>query len=281
MIDRIGFVRIMNPTLKCLFPILCVVFIISALSLPVFAPNGDLAHLVVEPQTVNVAVSNDFDVEIWIRNLKLGPMVGFDFTVSWDPTMMEYKSHVINSNGWSGFVEHLDLGGGHLNIGIPQDSNPPISGDAKWLTITFHCLDEGTSTIGVSSIDTIWIQQNGQIIGIDPELFEGTVNQIAPQSVGGYMVSVNKIALLAPYIAIAVLLSATIFYITKDSQIKQVQGSISKRSDGRYFVNLPKELVEDDNFPIPPIETVKKVNIHFTPGDDKLVIEEDMNDKEN
>jgi hypothetical protein len=49
-------------------------------------------------------------------------------------------------------------------------------------------------------------------------------------------------------------------------------GSIFKRTDGRYFVYLPKNLVEDTSFPFPPSSSVK-VRIHFKPGEKRLVIE--------
>ena len=49
-------------------------------------------------------------------------------------------------------------------------------------------------------------------------------------------------------------------------------GSIFKRADGRYFIYLPKNLVEDTGFPFPPKSSVK-VRIHFKPGDKKITVE--------
>jgi len=50
-------------------------------------------------------------------------------------------------------------------------------------------------------------------------------------------------------------------------------GSIFRRKDGKYFIYLPKELVEDTGFPFPIASSVK-VKVHFTPGDKKIIVEE-------
>ena len=49
-------------------------------------------------------------------------------------------------------------------------------------------------------------------------------------------------------------------------------GSIFRRTDGRYFIYLPKDLVENTGFPFPPEKSVK-VKIHFKLGEKKLIIE--------
>jgi len=50
-------------------------------------------------------------------------------------------------------------------------------------------------------------------------------------------------------------------------------GSIFKRKDDKYFIYLPKNLVEDTGFPF-PIESSVKVKVSFKLGDNKIVIEE-------
>jgi hypothetical protein len=52
-------------------------------------------------------------------------------------------------------------------------------------------------------------------------------------------------------------------------------GSIFKRTDGKYFVYLPKAIVEDTGFPFLVASSVK-VKIRFTPGDRRLIIEKDQ-----
>jgi len=54
--------------------------------------------------------------------------------------------------------------------------------------------------------------------------------------------------------------------------VSQGVGSIFKRTDGRYFMYLPKDLVEDTSFPFPPTSKIR-VKISFKPGDNKLTVE--------
>jgi len=49
-------------------------------------------------------------------------------------------------------------------------------------------------------------------------------------------------------------------------------GSIFRRKDGRYFIYLPKDLVENTGFPF-QTEKSLKVKIRFTPSNRKLIIE--------
>ena len=48
-------------------------------------------------------------------------------------------------------------------------------------------------------------------------------------------------------------------------------GSISRRKDGKYFLYLPKDLVEDTSFPF-SLHSSVKVKVHFT-KDGKIVAE--------
>jgi len=50
-------------------------------------------------------------------------------------------------------------------------------------------------------------------------------------------------------------------------------GRLARRKDGKYFLYLPVDLVEDSAFPF-PVESSVKVRVRFTPGEKKLVVEE-------
>ncbi|MGB6680152.1 MAG: hypothetical protein WBF08_02365 [Candidatus Bathyarchaeia archaeon] len=54
---------------------------------------------------------------------------------------------------------------------------------------------------------------------------------------------------------------------------RQGRGSMFATKDGRYFVYLPKDLVEDTAFPFPPKSSVH-VKICFKAGKKELIIEE-------
>ena len=55
--------------------------------------------------------------------------------------------------------------------------------------------------------------------------------------------------------------------------VNEGSGSIFRRKDGRYFIYLPRDVVEDTGFPF-PIRSSVKVKVRFTPGDKKIIIEE-------
>jgi hypothetical protein len=55
--------------------------------------------------------------------------------------------------------------------------------------------------------------------------------------------------------------------------VSESSGSIFRRKDGRYFIYLPKELVEDTGFPF-LIKSSVKVKVRFMQGDKKIIIEE-------
>lgn len=50
-------------------------------------------------------------------------------------------------------------------------------------------------------------------------------------------------------------------------------GRLFKRKDGKYFLYLPKDLVEDTNFPF-PLRSSTRVKVCFIPGTKKIVINE-------
>jgi hypothetical protein len=54
--------------------------------------------------------------------------------------------------------------------------------------------------------------------------------------------------------------------------VNQGVGSIFRRKDGKYFVYLPKDLVEDTSFPFELSSSVK-VKIKFKPNEKKIIIE--------
>jgi hypothetical protein len=86
----------------------------------------------------------------------------------------------------------------------------PYNEDALWAVITFHCLGEGTSVIEADGF--AW-----PVTGLKSELApsESTVNQVPPNPVGGVLVPVNKLEILAPYVALAGLIATVTIVIVK------------------------------------------------------------------
>lgn len=61
-------------------------------------------------------------------------------------------------------------------------------------------------------------------------------------------------------------------YISGYKLVNEGIGSLFRRKDGKYFIYLPKALVEDTAFPF-TLESLVKVKVSFNPGEKRLVIE--------
>jgi hypothetical protein len=95
-----------------------------------------------------------------------------------------------------------------------------VTVDREWLTVTFHCLGPGPSTISIDgSLELRELPAGSTFDGpVDP--IEVTINQIAP--VGGVTTPVNKTEILTPYLALAGLIAvASTVYVIKKRKTKQ------------------------------------------------------------
>jgi hypothetical protein len=135
-------------------------------------------------------------------------MNAFSFVVNWDPALMEYVSHktYVQTNGWN--LDGDVVGASTYGI---DASGPDFGEDSRWITITFHCLGEGSSWVDVGPSDiTSWTA------GSIPHSRGGaTLNQIEPAPVGGLTSQINKFELLAPYLILTGLIVAVSAVILK------------------------------------------------------------------
>ncbi len=154
---------------------------------------------------MSVTVCRNFDVGISIKDLTV-PMGAFSFSVAWDPTYMECVAHDFHEHGgWT--VTHEDVFDDHIMILAEGEA---WTEDESWATFTFHCLAEGTSYITVEG----WVEPVQQLkVFLDP--VEGTVNQVEPAPVGGIVMPISKLEVLAPYVALAGLIAAVTIVIVK------------------------------------------------------------------
>ncbi|WP_455369836.1 hypothetical protein [[Eubacterium] cellulosolvens] len=187
--------------------VLLLTVITSGLIFPVIAPNGG-AKFTVEPPVMNVTVSKEFSVDIWIRDLPID-MISFSLVVNWDPALMEYVNHktYVQGNGWTLASDAV----GASTYGIDA-YGPAFGADARWITITFHCLGEGVSLIDIGPADI-----SGAQGGIPHFRLSATLNQVEPAPVAGITSPINKLAILTPYIALAGLIIAlsTVYVIKR------------------------------------------------------------------
>jgi len=182
---------------KAILPTILAALIILGLTQPVSAPiNPDIS---VEPREINAYVCSRFSVEIWITNLP-GPMTWFNFTILWDPNLMELvdRENYAVGRGW----EYLEsLGDGRYSAEAKRYQGS-WSVNAAWAKLTFHCLGEGTSEIFFSYAKIFIVEEY-----IVPDPFTCTVHQTA-RAVGGVLATANKLAVLSPYLALIGLVGA-------------------------------------------------------------------------
>jgi len=180
------------------------VFIISGLIFPVYS-NG--VTISVEPRIIDVIVSRTFTVDIWIREHS-EPMNAFSFTITWDPTLIEYVSHSnhVAANGWIYLdIDSVDATGGSYTLSA---RGADFDEDASWATITFHCLGAGSSPINIIDTAIGAGDPAGEVFQMILHLsLKGAVNQNEPAPVGGISTPINKLEILTPYIALAGLIA--------------------------------------------------------------------------
>jgi len=167
--------------------------------------------------SVDVPVSSEFTVEVWVRNIPYPEwgVIGLEFAITWDNMQVEYLYHTIQDHGFQYFVGPADpKAAGYLYLNVPFDTGvTPVIVDDWWMSITFHCLAEGSSTIETLTVEeeipeVIYLYEGSTILYINPPPYEVTCNQRQPPPdptagyVGGELFSTDKLAILAPYMVL-------------------------------------------------------------------------------
>ena len=203
---------------KLTLSLIMITLIVLGLSSPVAAQEPPPPTLYVDaPSSVNV--STEFDIIIGIRDIPAGwGMTNIELDIQWDPNDLEYiECEFLNDDKptWSG-------GSCGTNVNVPGKgggsggSAPPYwTEDAEWFRFRFHCLQAGPAVIKVFDIITVLAPLTGGASAEEfPETVTVTVNQVAP--VGGVATPINKLEILAPYIALAGLIAVvSVVYVIK------------------------------------------------------------------
>jgi hypothetical protein len=157
----------------------------------------------------DVFVCNEFEVELWIRDLPQSMNMLYVY-VTWDPDLMELQNVELNLPA-SYWVSRGPTEQGDSFFILVEGTL--FSLNWKWMTFTFHCKGEGSSPINIPetyehpgggrvSVGPAWII-DGDIVST---LLKAAVTQnLAP--VGGVVTPTNKLAILTPYIALAGLIA--------------------------------------------------------------------------
>jgi len=197
---------------------LLVLIISLGLNSLVYAQDGETAEITIDPQKTSVQVSTDFKIKIWITGLEEPyPMVEFQYIILWDQSLLEWKGYLVNSiPGWpidNTMGETID-GRKYLIFHGKADSDAfYMTEENYWHTLTFHCLGSGSAQISIvsefvvgSTTYTTYIDHEG---GSYATTFNnGAVNQYEIAPVAGILSPISKLAILTPYIALVVLITA-------------------------------------------------------------------------
>lgn len=157
---------------------------------------------------IEVNVSTEFTIEIWIRDLSAQATVVY-FTLVYDPDSMETVTGTTTPpSGWGAGTSIPRVG----QIAYVA-SGSAFQGNQAWYALTFHCIAPGNTPINV--IDAIYTDASGANQTLN--VLKAAVNQITPPPVGGVASPVNKAEIIAPYIALAGLIAAvsTVYVIKK------------------------------------------------------------------
>ncbi|MFC1505444.1 hypothetical protein ACFLQ6_00065 [Thermoproteota archaeon] len=203
---------------KLTLSLILITLIVLGLSSPVRAQVSPPTIYVEAPSTVSV--STEFDIIIWIRDIPSGwGLTEFYIEVNFDPNDIEFiNSEFLNPDGgWVGGGLIIDPGKWNGDA----QSGPLWIEDRAWFVLTFHCLRAGPTPITVTSppVGTIILVPigGGSPVFLEPEPVTIIVNQVSP--VGGVASPINKLELIAPYLALAGLIAAvSVVFVIKRSK---------------------------------------------------------------
>jgi hypothetical protein len=212
----------MMKRFKLIIPFMMVAICILGLFSPV---RGQETEIAIEPRIIEIEVSSEFTIDIYLRNVPPGGIRAFQIGITWNAEQIEYVSH--QAHFPAGWLESLDDAGvsdgtGYFSVAGAMLTGEPITEDSSLATITFHCIGVGSSPINIPDpypFDGSTFPR--LLIDIDLEeiphtVLKGAVTQNV-RPVGGIYAPTDKLSILTPYIALVGLIGAisTIFAIRK------------------------------------------------------------------
>ena len=210
----------MSRSYPTLFATLLIIIISSGLLIPTFAQP--FPKLIVNPTSITAEVSTTFTITFSVTDIPSG--IGLRYVgilLLWPSSDMELVSGTEGASippGWEvtlGDFTTIPPGSESKYFQMSINTGEHVTVDREWLTVTFHCLGPGPSTISIDGGLELRELPDGSTFGGPVDPIEVTINQIA--SVGGVTAPVNKTDILTPYIALAGLIAAisTVYVIKK------------------------------------------------------------------
>jgi hypothetical protein len=194
------------------YPFIITVLLVSVISLslisPVLAAPPYYPTVIVNPTSISPGVGATFSIIFSVEDIPSGyGLTYLGLVLTWPSSDMELVSGTEGASlppGWKvslGDFTEIPPGSEKKYFQLSYDAGEPVTVEREWLTVTFHCLRPGPSTITVDGGVDVKELPDGFITGEAIEPIEVTVNQLSP--IGGVTTPVNKIAILTPYLALA------------------------------------------------------------------------------
>ncbi|MFC1506364.1 hypothetical protein ACFLQ6_04765 [Thermoproteota archaeon] len=200
----------MSRSYPTLFATLLVIIISSGLIIPTFAQP--LPKLIVNPTSITAEVSTTFTITFSVTGIPSGYGLRYvGIVLLWPSSDMELVSGIEGASappGWNPTLVDpttIPPGSEGKYFQMSINTGEHVTVDREWLTVTFHCLGSGPSTISIDGSLELRELPAGSIFGGPVDPIEVTINQIA--SVGGVTTPVNKTEILTPYLALAGLIA--------------------------------------------------------------------------
>ena len=196
----------MNKLVKFILPILLVGIFLIAATIPI-AKAQPIPTIYVDPPSIGVPVSTQFTVTVKITAAV--DVHAWQFNMTFDPALLECKGATegpfLNSGGPTTFLTALDNNKGWILVGCLLMQPIMAAGSGDLAFVAFHCKGSGDSKLSFDPTDTYLLNIAGA--QTYPEAVGGSVTQYA-RAVGGVLVSVNKLTILGPYLALVGLVGA-------------------------------------------------------------------------
>ena len=218
--SQLAWMIVMSRSYLTLFATLLVIVISSGLLIPTFAQP--LPKLIANPTSITTEVSTTFTITFSVTDIPSGYGLRYvGIVLLWPSSDMELVSGIEGASappGWNPTLVDpttIPPGSEGKYFQMSINTGEHVTVDREWLTVTFHCLGPGPSTISIDGGLELRELPDGSTFGGPVDPIEVTINQIA--SVGGVTTPVNKTEILTPYIALAGLIAAisTVYVIKK------------------------------------------------------------------
>ena len=206
----------MNRLAKFILPILLIGIFLIAPTIP--TAEAQPPTIYVDPPSRDVVVSTQFTVTVKVADVT--DLCSAQFNMTFDPKLLECKDitegpFLKSGIGTTFFVTNINNDAGWILVAcllLPTDDVwHGVTGDGELAFVVFHCKGAGRSDLEFDVPGTMLLvvaaDPTDEPVRIPYQPIGGSVTQYT-RAVGGVLVPVNKLTVLAPYLALISLVGA-------------------------------------------------------------------------